>query len=170
MLERVIGVFKLDTSVFEEIEHDENATGEAAIVVAIVAVLAALGSGIGASLGRGGFFGAFIGSLILVFVIWVVWSAVTYIVGTALFGGTADMGEMLRVTGYAFAPQVLGIIPCIGWLIGFIWTLAALFVAARQGLDLDNTKTAVTVVIGAFVYLLGAAILSLLIGGIGRLF
>jgi hypothetical protein len=171
MLDRVIGVFKLSSNTFEEIEHDQNATGEAAIVVAVVALLAAIGSGIGATaIGNRGFFGSFISTLIWVFVAWIVWSAVTFFVGTAIFGGKADMGEMLRVTGYAFAPQVLGIIPCIGWIIGLIWTLAALFVAARQGLDLDNTKTALTVVVGLIVYLIGAAILNLLIGGIGALF
>ena len=171
MLDRVIGVFKLSSNTFEEIEHDQNATGEAAIVVAVVALLAAIGGGVGASvIGNRGFFGGFIGALIWIVVLWVVWSAVTYIVGTAIFGGKADMGEMLRVTGYAFAPQFLNIIPCIGSIIGLIWTLAALFVAARQGLDLDNTKTALTVVVGLIVYLIGAAILNLLIGGIGALF
>ena len=49
MLDRVIGVFKLSSNTFEEIEHDQNATGEAAIVVAVVALLAAIGGGVGAS-------------------------------------------------------------------------------------------------------------------------
>jgi hypothetical protein len=170
MLDRVIGVFKLDSNVFEEIEHDQNATGQAAIVVAIVAVLAALGSGIGASLGQGSFFGSFIASLIAVFVFWVIWAVVTLVVGTALFDGQADLGEMLRVVGFAFAPQVLGIIPCIGWLIGLIWTLAAMFVAVRQGLDLDDVKTLVTIVVGFIVYVIGAIILNVLVGGVGGLF
>ena len=171
MLDRLIGVFKLDSNTFEEIEHDQNATGEAAIVVAVVALLAAIGGGVGAAvIGNRGFVGSFVSTLIWVFVAWIVWSVVTYIVGTAIFGGKADMGEMLRVTGYAFAPQVLAIIPCIGWIIGLIWTLAALLVAARQGLDLDNTKTAVTLVVGLIVYLIGALILNLLVAGLGALF
>lgn len=47
MLERIIGVFKLDKKVFAEIEHDESATTQAAIIVAIVAALSVVGSVIG---------------------------------------------------------------------------------------------------------------------------
>lgn len=170
MLERVIGVFKLDVDVFEEIEHDQGATGQAATIVAIAALLAALGSGISASLGEGNFFTSFIGTLIWTFVGWVLWSAVTYVVGTSLFGGVADMGEMLRVIGFAYAPQALGIIPCIGSIVGAIWSLIAGFVAVRQGLDLDNTKAFFTIAIGFIVYIVGFFILALFIGGATALF
>ncbi len=170
MLERVIGVFKLDVNVFEEIEHDQGATGQAATVVAIVALLAALGSGIGSSFGGGNFFLSFISTLIWTFVGWVIWSALTYFVGTSLFGGVADMGEMLRVIGFAYAPQILSIIPCIGGLVGAIWSLIAGFVAVRQGLDLDNTKAFLTIVVGFVVYIVGAVIVGLFIGGVGALF
>ena len=170
MLERVIGVFKLDVNVFEEIEHDQGATGQAAIVVAIAALLAALGSGIGSSFSDGNFFLSFISTLIWTFIGWVVWSAVTYFVGTSLFDGVADMGEMLRVIGFAYAPQMLGIIPCIGGLVGAIWSLIAGFVAVRQGLDLDNTKAFLTIVIGFVVYLVGVFIIALFIGGVTALF
>ena len=44
MLQRIIGVFKLDANTFEDIEHDESATGQAALVVLAVAVLSGLGS------------------------------------------------------------------------------------------------------------------------------
>ena len=89
--------------------------------------------------------------------------------GTSLFGGEADLGEMLRVIGFAYAPQFLGIIPCIGWLIGAIWTLIAGFIAVRQGLDLDNTKAFLTIVIGFVVYIVGAVIVGVFIGGVGAL-
>ena len=170
MLERVIGVFKLDVNVFEEIEHDQGATGQAATIVAIVALLAALGSGIGASFSDGNFFLSFISTLIWTFVGWIVWSAVTYFVGTSLFGGVADMGEMLRVIGFAFAPQILGIIPCIGGLVGGIWSLIAGFVAVRQGLDLDNTKAFLTILIGFVVFMVGTFIIAMFVGGVTALF
>jgi Uncharacterized protein conserved in archaea len=51
---------------------------------------------------------------------WVVWSAVTYWIETSLFEGKADLGEMLRVVGFAQAPLILAIIPCLGWLVGGI--------------------------------------------------
>lgn len=164
MLQRIIGVFKLDVNTFEEIEADTSATGQAALVVLIVALVGALGSGIGAAIADTGFFMSFLSTLITTMVGWVVWSAITFFVGTSLFGGKADLGEMLRVIGFAYAPQVLGIIPCIGWLIGAIWTLVAGFIAVRQGLDIDNTKALLTIVIGFIGYMLLAAIVGVIFG------
>jgi hypothetical protein len=170
MFNRILGVLKLDSNTFEEIEHDENATTQALIIVAIVALISALGSGIGSSIGGGGFIGNFISTLIWGFVGWLLWSVVTYFVGTALFKGQATVGEMLRVIGFAYAPQFISIIPCIGWIIGLIWTLAAGFVAVRQGLDLDNMKAFFTIVIGFIVVAIGYALIGLVLGGIGSLF
>lgn len=170
MLNRILGVFKLDVNIFEEIEHDEEATTQAAMVVAIVAVLGALGSGLGASFGGGNFLTSFLSTLIWTFVGWLLWSLVSYFVGTTFFGGQATTGEMLRVIGFAYAPQVLAIIPCIGWVVGLIWSLIAGFIAIRQGLDLDNVKALLTIVVGAIVYALGNIVIGALLGGIGSLF
>jgi hypothetical protein len=171
MLERIIGVFKLNPNTFEEIEHDPSATSQAAIIVAIVALLNGIGSGIAANLnpqGGGSFFLNFILILVWTFIGWAIWSGVTYLVGTSVFGGKADMGEMLRVIGFAQAPQVLGIIPCVG-IIGAIWSLVAGFIAVRQGLDLDNTKAFLTVLIGFLVYMAGVCAIASLLGGFGAL-
>jgi hypothetical protein len=167
MFARVIGVFKLDVDTFEEIEHDQSATGQAAIVVAIVALLGAIGSGLAAVFSDQSFFTNFLTTLIWTFIGWVLWSAVTYLVGTSLFQGQADLGEMLRVIGFAYAPQALGIIPCLGTIVGIIWTLIAGFIAIRQGLDLDNTKAFLTIVIGLVVYIAGFCVLGLFVGGLG---
>jgi hypothetical protein len=165
MFDRIIGVFKLDSNTFEEIEHDSDATSQAVIIVAVVALIGAIGSGLGASFADTSFMGSFISSLIWTFVGWFLWSLVSYFVGTTFFGGQADLGEMLRVIGFAYAPQVLSIIPCIGWLIGAIWSLIAGFIAVRQGLDLDNTKAFLTIVVGFFVYLVGFFLINLVVGG-----
>lgn len=169
MIERIIGVFKLDSNTFEEIEHDQSATSQAAMVVLIVALLQAVGSAFLALFSDAGFFSSLLGPLFTALVGWVVWSAVTYFVGTSLFGGKADLGEMLRVIGFAYAPQVLGIIPCIGFIIGAIWSLLAGFVAVRQGLDLDNTNAFLTIVVGFIAYIILWAIVGAIfgIGGIG---
>ena len=126
MLERILRVFKLDRTVFAEVEHDESATTQAATVVAIVAALSVIGTIIQMlfSLVRGGKpdIGGMILSVVVTFVItfinWAVWSGVTYLVGTKLFKGEATFGEMLRVIGFAYAPQMLGIVPCIGGIVG----------------------------------------------------
>ncbi len=176
MFERIIGVFTLNKAVFQEIEHDVTATSQAAIVVALVALLSAIGSGIAASIGGGNFIMSFLSSFLSVFLGWLAWSAVTFFVGTTLFGGEADLNEMLRVIGFSYAPQLLGIIPCIGTLIGAIWSLVAGVIAVQEGLDFDLGKAILTVIIGWIVALaisfiigailgVGAAGLSVITGG-----
>lgn len=175
MLERIIGVFKLDTQVFAEIEADQTATTQAAIVVTIVAVLSAIGGGINAAInvstGSGASFsiGSILFPLIWAFISWGVWSAVTFFVGTKLFGGEADMGEMLRVIGFSQAPMMLQIIPCIGGIVGAIWALVAGVIAVREGLDFDMGKAIGTVIIGwIIVFVLNMILLSVLgIGAVG---
>lgn len=170
LVNRILGVFKLDVNTFEDIERDGSATGQAALVVAIVALLAAIGSGLFATFSDGNFLTSFLGSLVWTFVGWFLWSVVSWFVGTNLFGGKATIDEMLRVIGFAYAPQILSIIPCIGGLIGAIWSLIAGFIAVRQGLDLDNTKALLTVAVGFLVFIVGQIILSTVVGGASLLF
>jgi hypothetical protein len=163
MVNRFIGVFKLDTKTFEEIEHNTTLTVTAGIIVVIISLITGVGTGISNAIFHRSFLGGFFSTLIGSILGWFIWSVVTWFVGTRLFGGQADISEMLRVIGFAYLPMVFFIIPCIGPIIGAIWTLVAGFVAVRQGLDLDNTKTFFTVIIGAVCYFILTAILNLLI-------
>lgn len=191
MFQRILGVFKLDKTTFSEIEADQSATTQAAIVVVLVAIISGIGAaaaaamlnqalpgvmeGLGDSLGEGfdmslvpqmSPVGAFINAVIGAILSWLVWSALTYFIGVKMFGGTSDMGEMLRVIGFAQAPRLLSglsFIPCLGGvlgLVGMIWALAASFVGIREGLDLDTGKTLLTIVI-AFI---GALAVGFLVG------
>jgi hypothetical protein len=169
MFERIIGIFKLDVNTFEEIEKDTTATSQAAVIVAIVAVLVGLGSGFTATMQEGNFFLSFISTLVWTFIGWLLWAVVSWFVGTKFFGGQATLDEMLRVIGFAYSPQLLGIIPCIGGVIGAIWSLIAGFIAVRQGLDLDNLKAALTILIGFAVYVIGIIIISAIVGGASAL-
>lgn len=197
MFERIQRVFKLDAQVFEEVEHDESATSQAAIIVAIVAVLSAIGAFVGATMANsaiselGGLeeqlgefasvfdavgqlspTGAALNAFVAAFVGWALWSALTYFIGVNVFKGEATFNEMLRVIGFAQAPRLLGVfsfIPCLGGLLlfaGGIWSLVAGFVGIRQGLDLDNTKTALTVILS---WLAAFLVNALLLGPLWRL-
>ena len=167
MLDRIIGVLKLDANVYEEIEADENATTQAAIVVAVVAIVGGLiGGGISAAMG-GSFLGSFLSQLLSAFIGWLIWSGVTYFVGTSLFGGKATMGEMLRVLGFAQAPGILGIIPVCGSFVGWVWTLACTFIAIRQGLDLDNSKAAMTAVIAFIAVVIMGFVIGAILAAVG---
>lgn len=176
-LNRVIGVLRLDVNTYEEIEADETATSQAAIVVAIVAIIGGLLGGAFSTIVGGSFLGTFLQQLLTAFIGWFIWSFVTYFVGTSFFNGKATTGEMLRVLGFAQAPGILVIIPICGWFIGWIWTLVCTFIAIRQGLDLDNMKALATAVVAfivvLIVYLVIGAILGLLglgAGALGNLF
>jgi hypothetical protein len=146
--ERMIGAATLDVNTYEEVEHDQTATGQAAGVVALVAVASAIGS-----YGVGGLGGA-IGQLVQAFIGWVVWAAITLLIGTKVFGGTADMGEMLRTLGFAQSVgviKILGIIPFLGWIAGIaagLWMLVCGVVAIRQALDFTTGKALGTAFLG----------------------
>jgi hypothetical protein len=163
MLARIIGVFKLDVKTFEEIEHNSSLTLPAALIVVLVSLVSGVGNGLFNGFVHKSFVSGFFGSLIAVLLGWLLWSAVTLFVGTRFFHGEADMGQMLRVIGFAYLPLLLSIIPCIGGVIGILWAIAAGFIAIRQGLDLDDIKSLLTVVVGAVFYIVLTAVVNAII-------
>ena len=145
MMQRVIGAMKLDAATYEEVEHDPDATRQAAMLVAAVALIGGLISG---AMHADNFATSLLGQVASTFVGWLVWAVVTWLIGTKVFNGQATLPEMLRVIGFAYAPSLFSAIPCVNFFVLF-WLLATGFVAVRAGLDLDNTKTAITIVLGA---------------------
>jgi len=151
MIDRILRAIRLDWTVFREIAEDQNAMSEAAIIVVVVSILSAIGAGLIAE----GFFGAFLLSLLTSIIIgWIGWAVITYFVGTTLFQGKTDIPEMMRVLGYAMAPNLLGFfrfIPCVGWIIalaGGILAFIAGFIAVREAMEFDTGKAILTVLIG----------------------
>jgi hypothetical protein len=164
LLQRVLGVFRLSVLTFEDIEHDRKAIWQAFAVVSVVALAASLGSSLLSSFQSAGFLTSFIVTLAWIFISWFLWALATYLVGTLAFGLNASLPEMMRVLGFAYAPLVLSVIPCVGPLVGGLWALAAGFIAVRHGLDLDDIKTAVTILVGFMVYILGWAVVYRFLG------
>lgn len=161
LLERMKGAALLDIPTYEEVEADTTATMQAAIVVGIVAVASAVAAlRAGPSGVVAGLVGAYVG--------WMVWAAVTYVVGTWL-GGTATWGELLRTLGFAQSPGillVLGIVPLLGGLVRMIvavWMLVAGIVAIRQALDFGTGKAVLTAVIGFVLYIVAAVVVGALL-------
>jgi hypothetical protein len=149
MIDRMIRAAKLEPQVYEEVEHDQSATGQAILVV----VLGAIAAGIGAL--YGGVIGLVVG-IIAALVGWAVYAFVAYWVGTNFFKGAhteATWGQLLRTLGFASSPRVLlilGIIPVVGLLIGlavFVWTLITTVIAIRQALDFDTGRAIATAVV-----------------------
>jgi hypothetical protein len=146
--DRIIRAAKLDPQLYEEVEADRDATGQAMAVVVMSAVAAGIGS-----LGSGGLLGI-VGGTIVALVGWLIWAFLTYFIGTRLLPEPqtkADYGELLRTIGFASAPgliRVFGIIPGIApllFLVAAIWMLVATVIAVRQALDYTSTPRAVGV-------------------------
>jgi hypothetical protein len=170
MINRVVKAAMLDREFYKTAETDTSLTQEALMVVILVSVAGAVGSFIGGLIG-GSIGAAFLGlivSIIAGVATYYVWAYVTYFVGTQLFNATADVGELLRVLGYASGPRALSIlsfIPCVGGLAGLagsIWSLVAGFIGVKEALDLDTTKTLITVVIGWVI----VAVITLAVGAV----
>jgi len=163
-LERLLGALRLDASVYDEIEHDEEALPQAAGVVALAAVCAGIGGAAGGSAGLVvGVIGAVIG--------WLVSAGIIWFIGVRLMEHTSDYPELLRTIGFASSPQVLLVlaaIPALGWgvrAVVFVWGLAAYVVAVRQALDVDTARAVLVCVLGWGLAVVVAFLLVSLAGG-----
>jgi len=164
--ERFVAALKLDPTVYEEVEHDRDALGHAAAVVAIAAIAGAI---VGAT-GHGGF----LGGLVQSFASWLIWTAIVWIVGVKLLGHTSDFEELLRTLGFVAAPQalvILAIVPIRFWqfLVGIavlVMTLVAFFRAVRAALDVDTAGAWLAVGLAVLAQL----VLVMALAGIGRMF
>jgi hypothetical protein len=159
--ERVLRSAKLDARIYEEIEADSRALGQAMGVV----VLSSVAAGIGA-IHSGGYESILFGTISALFG-WFVWAYLTYLIGTRLLPEPqtrATPGELLRTIGFSSSPgliRVLGIIPGLAgavFLAAAVWMFAAMVVAVRQALDYGSTLRAVGVVLIG--WLVQAAILA----------
>ena len=170
--DRIIRAAKLDIHLYEEVEADKGAMGQAMAVVILSSIAGGIGTPAGLGLG-----GIMIGT-IAALVAWYIWAFLTYFIGTRLLPEPqtkADVGELLRTIGFSSSPgliRVLGIIPFLRgpvFLVAGVWMLVAMVIAVRQALDYQSTLRAVGVcIIG---WIAQAAVLMLLfylLGGTGK--
>jgi hypothetical protein len=146
--DRMIRAAKLDIHLYEEVEADKGALGQAMAVV----VLSSIAAGVG-SIARAGLGGILMGT-VTALVAWYLWAWLTYFIGTRFLPEPqtrAEVGELLRTIGFSSSPgliRVLGIIPGVGqvvFLAASVWMLAAMVIAVRQALDYSSTLRAVGV-------------------------
>jgi hypothetical protein len=166
---RMLRAAKLDVLFYEEVEADQGAMPQAMGVV----VLSSLAAGIG-SVANVGLGGILLGTLAALGS-WYIWAWLTYFIGTRFLAEPqteADLGQLLRTTGFSSSPgliRVLGIIPGLGpivFALASIWMLVAMVIAVRQALDYTGTLRAVGVcVIGWIVQTIILLLLFALLGG-----
>lgn len=184
LIRNMIRAAALDTDLFNRAERTPSMIWQALAVVVIGGGLAAVGSWIGYEntagadvwngirqwLGVGDFPIPTEGGIVVVVaagvlsavVGWFVWAVTTSFIGTSVFKGTTDVGEMLRVLGFAQAPRVIGVIPFLG-PVAAVWVLVASVVAIREGLDFTTGRAVGTAIGGWLVWALLQQVASVLL-------
>ncbi len=149
-LQRLIGAAALDSAIYEEVEADRSATGQALAVVIASSLAAGVGARAfgGSTLVNAAFF------TVLSLLAWGAWAVVTFEIGVHVLPGPqtrSDVGELLRTIGFSSAPGILrvfGMLPGVtapAFVITSVWMLAAMVVAVRQALDYTSTGRAILV-------------------------
>ena len=165
---RMIRAAKLDVGLYEEVEADTGATGQAMLVVVLSSVAAGIGSA-----GVGGLKGLLLGALSAL-AAWYIWAFLTYFIGTRLLPESqteADVGQLLRTTGFSSSPgllRILGILPGLTGIVFLgchVWMLVAMVIAVRQALDYHGTGRAIAVcLIGWVVQVVIIVLLMMFLG------
>ena len=171
MLERIVQRFsrmvRLEPGVYREVQHDEQATTEAAAIVVVASLLAALGAGFGAPRFFAGFVVEFLAGILLY---WLLWSWITTLVGSRVFGSHATCLEVARPLGYANGARALGILSALGCIVGSLaglvaWVLSLVMgiVAVRETMELSTERAVITALAGWVVVALARMALALIL-------
>jgi hypothetical protein len=140
---------RLESALYEEVEAEPRSLAQAFVVVLLASAAGALGA----------WWGAYPSLRVALealepMVFWVGSSLFAYMAGATFFRGAetqTDFAEVLRTTGFAFAPgllRVLGALPAIDvaglrvppTLLADFWVVFASIVAVRQALDFSTTR------------------------------
>ena len=176
LVDRMVRAAKLDVDLYEEVEADRSATGQAFLVVLIFSISSAIGLGIYSAIENGAMYlvWGLLAGVVSNVIAWGLFSFLTYIVGTKLFPGpetSADWGELLRTLGFSTAPGallVVAFIPLLGGLIAlavWVWMIIAAVIAVRQALDFTTGRALATCVVGLIAYVIIMTVTRVLLGG-----
>ena len=166
---RMLRAARLDSQLYEDVEHDVTALPQALVVV----VLSSVATGL-AFLVRAGFTFVRVNAFTSL-AGWYIWAYLMYWIGPRLLPEPqthADHGELLRTLGFAAAPgviRVVGVVPALlhpVFIVASLWMLASTVVAVRQALDYTATWRAFAVcAIGWFIILLLGQLVAHMFGG-----
>ncbi|NJL33577.1 MAG: hypothetical protein HC893_06580 [Chloroflexaceae bacterium] len=77
----------------------------------------------------------------------VIGSAIFALVANTFFGGEATTGKLMRVFGFAYIFQILGIIPCLGTLAAFVLGIIGSVLSIREGSRIGTGGAIVTYIL-----------------------
>jgi len=178
--QRMVRAAKLEVNLYEEVERDTGANGQAFAVVLLVSVASGIGWAIAGAIAGEGIWvlGGFLIGIVTSVIGWLVWAAIAYWIGSTIFKGpetSATYGELLRTLGFAQSPGVLRLlvfIPFLGALIAFVvwvWVLVAGVIAVRQALDFSTGRAIGTVAVGWLIMIVINFLVALAVGGTAAL-
>ncbi len=157
-------LFHADT--YEEVEADRSSIGQAASVVLLAASSAAAGAWLetftwhaAQATSKLGLTLEMAARAIEPLAFWLGGAAFAYMVGSSFFRGEeteTDYAEVLRTTGFAFAPGLLSFLaflPPAAFGLSVVWTLrfwmvVTVMIAVRQALDFTTARAIGTVTVG----------------------
>ncbi len=135
MMNRLMRLMRLDTTVFDEVRLDPGATVPAVIVAVAATFLAGLGGWLWWSMTQDFgdkskvLFQSLIMGSIFSIALWVAWLLIVYVLLTQVFRAQADVQQLVRVMGLAAAPLALSVlmfVPVLDFGIGLA-SIALLF-------------------------------------------
>ena len=173
LVNRMSRALALDKSLYEEVEADKSATGQAMLVVVAASVIGGLGAA-----ATGGVLGLLAG-ILLGIAGWAIWAWLNYFIGTRLLAEPqteADWGQLARTMGFAYSPRIFLLLMLIPFLplqifvslAVVVWVAIGMVIAVRQALDYRSTLRAVAVtVVGLLINAIAVGILAAFLPAIG---
>jgi len=173
LTQRIIGAFTFRKGVYKDVEHDASFTSTAWLIVVVVAFLSQLGA---FSFGASWLLASLVGTVVSV-VGFAIAAFVISWVGKSVYKADVTFDEMVRTLGLAYVWRVVGVVGILGsfiscllapvQLVAFILGLVAMFVAAKEALDLEWGQTIITVILGWLVILVFTIITGLILSALG---
>lgn len=188
MFERIMGIVTLKAPTYKAVAEDKSLTQEAMMIVIVVALLNNLASGVVTSsmLGTSMVGGLVKGVILAIFgvISWYVTAWVLAFVAKQFFQGKTETSEMLRVTGYVYVFNLVGVLvllslitPALACLVGIVgiaaWVLSLVgfVIGVREAAEFSTGNAVVTAIIAIvamiIVGVIGGAIGTAITGMIG---
>jgi serine/threonine protein kinase len=154
---RVWRALRLDPNVYAEVKRDRSppALIQAGVVVGLAGVSSSMGFALlqRADTGLAQLLAAGVGGLVGGLAGWALWSFLGWAIGSGLFGGRGTTGQLVRTSGLAQVPSLLGFlsaVPVVGvlfYLAIAVWSLLTALASLRQTLELNTGKALATIVL-----------------------
>jgi hypothetical protein len=162
-LKKAIEIVKLNGPVAAEVGRDEQSLQPGLVFVAV----GGLAAGIGGLASHGGI-GGLVSGPIAALIGYAVGVGILHLVATVFFGGKGEYLSLLRAESHASILGWAGIVPFIGWIVGF-WHLPVSVVILQNvyGMPRDKAIATVGVIMGFFLVLTLVTVLlfGALLGG-----